>query len=279
MTQRAGNVSRYSLQDLLRIMQRLRDPENGCPWDLQQDFRSILPSTLEECYELAAAIETEDWPQVSDELGDLLFQVVFYAQLGREQGRFDFPDVVHGLASKLLRRHPHVFAGGEIEGVVEGDLDAAAVKQQWEAIKAGERARRSQHGVLADVPRALPALPRAQKLQKRAARVGFDWSDAREVLEKLDEERAELEAAMAGDEAAAIEAELGDLLFTAVNLARHLRVDAEAALRRASQRFETRVSDMEQQLQPAGGRLEDCDSATLERLWQRAKARELSSGQ
>jgi ATP diphosphatase len=277
VTEPVDDAPRYSLQDLLRIMQRLRDPENGCPWDRQQDFRSILPSTLEECYELAAAIETEDWPQVSDELGDLLFQVVFYAQLGREQGRFDFPDVVHGLAGKLLRRHPHVFAGGEIEGVVEGALDAAAVKQQWEDMKAGERTRRSQHGVLADVPLALPALPRAQKLQKRAARVGFDWTDAREVLQKLDEERAELEVAMAGGESAAIEAELGDLLFTTVNLARHLRVDAEAALRGASQRFETRFADKEQQHQPSGGRLEDCDSATLEHLWQRAKARELSS--
>jgi ATP diphosphatase len=271
MTEADATV-RYGIADLKRIMERLRDPESGCPWDRDQDFSTIVPSTLEECYELAAAIEAEDWPHVADELGDLLFQVIFYTQLGREAGLFDFDEVVHVLASKLLRRHPHVFAGGEIEGVVDDEIDSAEVKRQWERIKAGERAERAQHGALDDVPQALPALPRAQKLQKRAARVGFDWPDSAGVLDKLDEERDELVAAMATGDAAAIEAELGDLLFTVVNLARHLRVDAETALRRASTRFEHRFRHMERELAAQSRRPEDCDAGELEGLWRRAKA-------
>ena len=181
-------TDQYSMDDLLRVMQRLRDPDHGCPWDLKQDFRTIVPSTLEECYELAHAIEQEDFHHVGEELGDVLFQVVFYAQLGAEQGLFDFQQVVDTLVEKLVRRHPHVFADGEIEGVKSGSVSVDEVNVSWEAIKQQERSAREQHGVLADVPVALPALPRAQKLQKRAAGVGFDWHEVDAVLQKLDEE-------------------------------------------------------------------------------------------
>jgi ATP diphosphatase len=265
---------RYRIEDLLRIMERLRDPGHGCPWDLAQDFESIVPSTLEECYELAAAIEAGDFAHVADELGDVLFQVVFYARLGEERDLFSFASVVDGLAAKLLRRHPHVFRDGAIEGIVDDRSDAAAVKRQWEAIKAAERAGRAQHGVLDDVPVNLPALPRAQKLQKRAARIGFDWADRDAVLAKLDEESEELREALATGDAGTIEDELGDLLFTVVNLARHEKLDAEAALRRASAKFERRFHAMEQFASEAGDDLGALDAAGLEALWERAKARE-----
>jgi ATP diphosphatase len=265
------STPRHGMRDLLRIMQRLRDPEHGCPWDLAQDFSTIVPSTLEECYELAAAIEAGDYAHLADELGDLLFQVVFYAQLGSERSLFDFGHIVDGLATKLLRRHPHVFADGDIEGVVEGNLDSDTVKRQWEAIKADERAARAQHGALDDVPLALPALPRAQKLQKRAAGVGFDWSDSRGVLDKLDEELGELRDAIAARDAAACEDELGDLLFTVVNLARHLKVDAETALRGASGKFERRFRRMEMLAAQRGQSLDALAPDQLEAHWQQAK--------
>lgn len=267
----ADDERRYGVGDLLRIMQRLRDPAGGCHWDLQQNFESIVPSTLEECYELAAAIEAGDYPHVADELGDLLFQVVFYAQLGAEEGHFDFSAIVHGLAGKLLRRHPHVFAGGDIEGRVEARGDAASVKDQWERIKASERAGRAQHGVLDDVPLALPALPRAQKLQKRAARVGFDWRDPGAVLDKIEEETDELREAIAGGTGDAIEDELGDLLFTCVNLARHLGLDAESSLRRASAKFERRFRAMEDAATARGESLAECSAQDLEWRWAWAK--------
>src|SRR5690606_21448654 len=185
-----------TVADLLQVMQRLRDPERGCPWDLKQDFRSIVPSTLEECYELAAAIEHGDYPHVAEELGDVLFQVVFYARLGEEQGLFSFASVVDTLVDKLLRRRPHVCADGRIDGVVDQRVDVAEVKRSWEAIQQSERRSRAQGGVLDDIPIALPALPRAQKLQKRAALVGFDWQEAGAVLVKIDEEIDELRAAV-----------------------------------------------------------------------------------
>lgn len=263
--------SRYTMDDLLRIMQRLRDPENGCPWDLQQDFRSIVPSTLEEVYELIATIEAQDYPHLADELGDLLFQVVFYAQLGHERSLFSFESVVNGLAEKLLRRHPHVFADGRIEGVVDAQSDSAAVKERWEAIKAEERAGRAQHGALDDVPLALAALPRAQKLQKRAARVGFDWPDQTGALEKLDEELQEFRDALASGDETAIEDELGDVFFTLVNVSRHLKVDAEQALRRASGKFEERFRTMENAAAARGVSLEGLADDALEQLWAEAK--------
>jgi len=264
----------YSLEDLLRIMERLRDPEKGCPWDQAQTFQSIVPSTLEECYELAAAIEAEDYSHVEDELGDVLFQVVFYAQLGREQALFDFPMVVHRLADKLLRRHPHVFADGQIEGVVDERTDTAKVKERWESIKAVEREERDQHGALDDVPNTLPALPRAQKLQKRAARVGFDWSSTAPVLEKLQEEVTELQEALARDDASAVEEEFGDLLFTVVNLGRHLKLDAESALRKGNSKFEARFRALEAQAKARGQALESLDAEALDQLWESVKTQE-----
>ncbi len=264
--------SRYSLDDLLRVMERLRDPDGGCPWDLAQDFRSIVPSTLEECYELAEAIEHDDFPHVAEELGDVMFQVVFYAQLGSEQGHFEFRDVVDTLVDKLLRRHPHVFAHGRIEGRVDDTIAVEEVKESWESIKQQERSARSQHGALADVPRALPALPRAQKLQKRAAQLAFDFSGPDAVVLRLREELAELEAAMADGDADAREDELGDLLFCCVNLARHLGLDAETALRRSSQKFENRFNRVEQLAGEGSIALAELDEAALDALWEQAKS-------
>lgn len=261
----------YSIDDLLRVMERLRDPEHGCPWDLKQDFRSIVPSTLEECYELAHAIEQEDFEHVGEELGDVLFQVIFYAQLGREQGLFSFAEIVNTLVEKLVRRHPHVFADGDIEGMVGADTSVEEVNASWEAIKARERGERQQHGVLDDVPLALPALPRAQKLQKRAAGVGFDWPDALPVLAKLEEEIEELRQALVAGAADAVREEVGDILFTCVNLSRQLKLDAERALRESASKFERRFRLMERFAEAAGSDLDSLDDAALDALWERAK--------
>jgi len=262
----------YGVSDLLRVMERLRDPEHGCPWDLRQDFRSIVPSTLEECYELAQAIEHADYPHVAEELGDVLFQVVFYARLGAEQGLFSFGDIVDTLVRKLVRRHPHVFADGDIEGVVGERTGIEAVKESWESIKRDERAAKAQTGILADVPVALPALPRAQKLQKRAGQVGFDWDGADAVLVKLEEEIGELREALALADRAATEGELGDILFTCVNLARHLGLDAEASLRRASAKFEDRFRAMESRASQRGEELAALSPRELDALWEAVKA-------
>ena len=265
------NHTPYRLADLLRVMDRLRDPDTGCPWDIRQDFRSIVPSTLEECYELAQAIENEDFPHVAEELGDVLFQVVFYARLGSERGLFSFATIVDTLVAKLVRRHPHVFGGGEIEGVVTGSVSVESVKASWEAIKREERSAKSQGGILADVPLALPALPRAQKLQKRASGVNFDWPDATAVLAKLEEEIAELREALAAGTEPEIDEEMGDILFSCVNLARRLGLDAEASLRRASGKFERRFLAMERQATAAGTTLESLSAAQLDALWEAAK--------
>ena len=263
----------YSVTDLLRVMQRLRDPYSGCPWDIAQDFHSIVPSTLEECYELAQAIEDEDYEHVAEELGDVLFQVIFYAQLGLEQEMFSFNTVVNSLVEKLLRRHPHVFSAGEIEGVVSQRSSVEEVKSSWEEIKQSERDSKHQTGVLADVPLALPALPRAQKVQKRAAQVNFDWSGTSPVLEKLDEELSELRSAMDGATPEEIHEEMGDLLFTCVNLARHLGVDAEESLRHATRKFEQRFSLMEAAVEASGEGLPEMTEAQLDVLWNQAKER------
>lgn len=263
--------ARYSLAELLRVMERLRDPRGGCPWDLRQDFNSLVPSTLEECYELAQAIENEDFTHVAEELGDVLFQVIFYAQLGSEQDLFNFDDVVSTLAGKLLRRHPHVFEGGEIEGRVDGETTVDEVKQSWEAIKAEEREAKFQGGILDDVPLALPALPRAQKIQKRAASVNFDWSDSAGALLKIEEELGELKEAIARQSPEAIEEELGDLLFSCVNVSRHLKVDAEASLRRATGKFESRFQQMVDIAELSGKSLGDLNAGELEALWLKAK--------
>ncbi|MEO0436899.1 MAG: nucleoside triphosphate pyrophosphohydrolase [Pseudomonadota bacterium] len=269
-----SETATYSLADLLRIMERLRDPKHGCPWDIKQSFQSIVPSTIEECYELAAAIEELDYDHIADELGDVLFQVVFYSQLGREQELFDFYSVVDGLAEKLLRRHPHVFSEGAIEGRADRVMDAKQVKQQWESIKASERQERDQSSAIDDVPTALPALPRAQKLQKRAARVNFDWDSIDPVYDKVLEEYRELKSAHADKDEAAVEEEVGDLLFTVVNLARHLGIDAETALRGANGKFERRFRAVEREAASAGNDLQKLDATTLEELWQSAKQSE-----
>jgi len=270
--------AQYSLSDLLRVMERLRDPQLGCPWDLGQSFDSLVPSTLEECYELAQAIKNRDYAHVEEELGDVLFQVVFYAQLGSEQALFSFDDVVSTLAEKLLRRHPHVFKNGDIEGVVErpvkgvsGDAAVDVIKQSWEAIKKAERKEKSQTGILDDVPLALPALPRAQKIQKRAASVNFDWPDANSALLKIEEELSELKGAIAAGDAVAMEEELGDLLFSCVNVARHLDLDAEASLRLATAKFEMRFNKMVELAARSAREMGELDAAQLHELWLQAK--------
>jgi MazG family protein len=278
-----NSEQRYALADLLTVMQRLRDPEQGCPWDLQQSFASIAPHTLEECYELVDAIERGDAPQVREELGDVLFQVIFYAQLGREQGQFNFDDLVHGLVVKLLRRHPHVFVQGNLSasdlGAESGPATAVEqVNRNWERIKQEERAAKQQTGVLDDVPLALPALSRAAKLQKRAARVGFDWADWRDIVAKLDEEQQELIEAIASGDREKIAEELGDLLFSGVNLARFLDIDSEAALRACNRKFERRVGFIERALAERGLRPEQSTLAEMDALWAAAKAAEAQTG-
>jgi ATP diphosphatase len=252
------------ISELLEVMRRLRDPENGCPWDLEQDFSTIAPYTVEEAYEVADAIEREDWDELRAELGDLLFQVVFYVQMAREKGYFDIDDVSRGITDKLIRRHPHVF--GDID-----ERDPMGVRERWEDIKEAERAQHDDDSALAGVARALPALKRAQKLGKRAARVGFDWPDRRGVQDKIHEELDELEAAAAKGSDAQIEEEFGDLLFAVVNLARHLDVDPEKALTGANYKFERRFRQMEAAIRGGGADMRDLDIERLERHWQSAK--------
>lgn len=264
----------YDIEDLKRLMERLRDPAYGCPWDLKQTYQSIAPFTLEECLELIDALEQSDYEHVEEELGDLLFQVIFYAQLGKEEGRFDFDSVVSGITAKLLRRHPHVFKDGELEGVIEDRTSMATIKANWEKTKAEERADRSQTSVMDDVPATLGALSRAQKLQKRAATVGFDFSSASEGAACLLGEYRELEQAMASGDQNEIENELGDVLFTVVNIARHLKVDSEAALRKANRRFEARIRFAERDAADEGTSLMEESAERLDERWQKAKLKE-----
>lgn len=267
----APAVSAAGMQRLLAIMAALRDPRSGCPWDRDQTLASLVPHTIEEAYEVADAIERGAVEELRDELGDLLFQVVFYARIAEEAGLFDFAGVVSAIADKLERRHPHVFAGAPVG-------DARAQHAAWEALKQRERQARSDDGdvpgQLDGVPRALPALTRAAKLQQRAARVGFDWDDTALVWAKIEEELDELREAAAAGDRGHIEHELGDLMFACVNLARHQGVDAEGALRRGNERFEARFRHLETALRRAGRRVEDASLAELDRLWQAAKADE-----
>jgi MazG family protein len=257
-----------AVQRLLDIMAALRDPKTGCPWDLEQTFRSIAPYTLEEAYEVADAIERRDLAGLRDELGDLLFQVVFHARMAEEAGAFDFGDVVQAICDKMERRHPHVF--GE-------EIVASASEQSvaWERHKARERADAgaAQDSALDGVPAGLPGLMRAQKLGRKAARVGFDWPEWSGVVDKVNEELSELQA-VAGSDRAAAEEELGDLLFTVASLARHLDLDADAALRRANLKFEHRFRSMEAALHAAGSEPGAASLAELEALWNQAKARQ-----
>ncbi len=254
---------------LLDIMAALRTPQSGCPWDLAQNFATIAPYTLEEAYEVADAIARNDLADLEEELGDLLLQVVFHARMAEEQGAFDFGDVVETITDKLIRRHPHVFAD-------ERAADPQAVKGLWEEIKAQEkvlRGRSEDKGALAGVPVALPALTRALKLQAKASRVGFDWNDPRAVLRKIREEADEIEDALDGDETNAA-AEIGDLLFAAVNLARHLHADPETLLRQTNQKFERRFAAIERALAARGKAPQDTTLAEMDALWEEAKARE-----
>ena len=258
-----------AIAEAAAIMARLRGP-NGCPWDREQTFDSIKRHTLEETYEVFDAIERRAWPELRDELGDLLLQILFYAQMAGEQGHFQLEDVAHALSAKLIRRHPHIFG----EAVA---TDADAVLRNWEAIKREEKqadpARTAGASALDSIPRSMPAMLEAAKLGSRAAKNGFDWPDAQGLFEKLDEEKLELKAELAKGDQDAIEAELGDLLFTAVNLARHLRVDPESALRRTNAKFRKRYGSMEQQ---AGGEqaFEQMSLAQKEALWSLAKTSE-----
>lgn len=255
-----------SISRLVEIMAALRNPQGGCPWDLEQDFRSIAPYTLEEAYEVADAIERGDLADLRDELGDLLLQVVFHARMASEQGAFDFDDVVAGICDKLVRRHPHVFGGPTVP-------DATAQTAAWEEHKARERAGRDgEAGLLDGVPMALPALARAHKLGKRAARARFDWPDAAGARRKLDEELAELDAVVRdGAEPAALEAELGDLLLAAVNYARHLGLDAETALRHSNERFVRRFRHVERRMAEAGLVAGAATAEQLDGWWEEAK--------
>jgi len=263
-----------AIEALVALMARLRDPKHGCPWDLKQTFETIAPYTLEEAYEVADAIERGEHERLRDELGDLLFQVVFHARMAEERGWFGFRDVAESIHTKLVRRHPHVFAGAEIE--------PQHLPREWEAQKARERAQAAgeggERGTLSGVPKALPALVRAAKLGRRAARVGFDWPDVSGVRAKVDEELGELDAALEAGGAAAggvagkdAAAELGDLLFSVANLSRHLELDAEAALRDANAKFERRFGNMERLAAERGLTLEQLSAAQWDELWRETK--------
>ncbi|KPY60714.1 MazG family protein [Pseudomonas amygdali pv. sesami] len=272
----------YTVQDLLHLMARLRDPQSGCPWDLKQTYASIVPHTLEEAYEVADAIEQGDLDHLKGELGDLLFQVVFYAQLAKEEGRFEFDDVIDGITRKLLRRHPHVFPTGELYAPAETPrLTDEQVNQRWDEIKAEERAEKSgapeQLSLLDDVPVALPALSRAAKLQKRASQVGFDWPAALPVVDKVREELDEILEAMVDNDAEGIAEEVGDLLFSVVSLARHLKVDPETALRSANSKFDRRFRFIEQALRHIQRPIEECSLEEMDALWGEAKRQEKST--
>ena len=264
----------YGIHELQRLMARLRDPDTGCPWDLKQTYQSIAPFTLEECLELIDALEQNDFDHVEEELGDLLFQVIFYAQLGKEEGRFDFDTVVSRITTKLLRRHPHVFKDGDLEGVITDRASITSIKTNWEAQKAAERAARAQQSAMDDIPMTLSALARAQKLQKRGGSLGYDFLSSQGVLSRLDDELNELSRACENHDPEEIENELGDVLFTVVNLARHLKVDAEASLRKANRRFEQRVRRAESAAIDAGSGLQDESVERLEERWSAAKAEE-----
>ena len=282
--------AKSAIEQLVAVMSMLRDREFGCPWDLEQSIASLVPYTLEEVYEVVDAIEKQDMAELEDELGDLLFQVVFYAQLAGEAGLFGFDDIVRTVTNKLLRRHPHVFPDGQVEKFGnKPDISADQVVVNWEAIKQLEkeeklaRQKSSPPGsspdsspdivpsILDDVPRTLPALERARKLQKRAARAGFDWSDIRPVIARLKEEIEELEHAVTSQDQQHISEELGDVLFTAVNLARHGKVEPELALRSSNQRFEQRFRWIEQTLQSQGKAVTDADLTEMDSLWEQAK--------
>lgn len=277
---------KHAIDDLLELMTRLRHPEMGCKWDKKQNWRTLTSHTLEEVYEVVDAVESDDAGQVMDELGDLLFQIVFYAQIAREEGKFEFDDVARSITDKLLRRHPHVFPDATLESFgnsARNDISAEQVAVNWELIKNQERERKAKAGVkpslMDDVPASLPALNRALKLQKRAASVGFDWQSALPVFAKLQEEIQELEVEIAAGRQEQIAAELGDVLFTCVNLARHLQVEPEAALRSSNQKFERRFRAVEQKAAESDFKLASLTESELNIMWDEIKRTELKTAQ
>jgi nucleoside triphosphate diphosphatase len=254
------------IAELLAVMRRLRNPDGGCPWDIEQTFATIAPYTIEEAYEVAGAIEDRDWPGLKEELGDLLLQVVYHARMAQEQNLFDFHDVVGAIVAKMVARHPHVFGGTQ---TVES---AAAQTVAWEEHKRRERMAKQAGGVLDDVSRALPALLRAEKLQKRMASVGFDWNSTDRVLDKIAEEAREIaDARAAGASRDEIAGEIGDLLFVVANLARHLKIDPEAALRSTNEKVVRRFKWIEAALAGQGRATSEASLAEMEALWQQAK--------
>ncbi|MEM6461649.1 MAG: nucleoside triphosphate pyrophosphohydrolase [Pseudomonadota bacterium] len=264
------------IADLIEIMASLRHPETGCPWDLKQDFRSIKPYTIEEAYEVADAVERDDLDDLCDELGDLLLQVVFHARMAEEIGAFDFGDVVHSITAKMVRRHPHIFADGTAD-------TPAGVKARWEEIKQSENEQKAERrrltgcsapkqSLLDSVPRALPALTEAVKLQRKAASVGFDWREAEPVLAKIEEELEELRQALAMDDTAKIRDEFGDVLFSLVNLGRHVEADPEMALRDTNTKFRNRFAFVEHALNENEIGPEEATLEQMESLWRKAKA-------
>lgn len=263
----APSPAAKKIDALLAVMARLRAPEGGCPWDLEQTYRTIAPYTIEEAYEVADAIERGEMGELRDELGDLLFQVVFHAQMAREENLFDFADVAEAVTAKMIRRHPHVFDEADAR-------DAEAQTRAWEDQKAAERKAKGADSLLADVPPGLPGMTRAAKLQKRAARVGFDWPDAGAVLDKVAEEAGELREAAQTAHRDHVEEEFGDLLFVLANLARHLEVDPETALRRANEKFIRRFRHIERTVADKGASLEETSLDDMEALWLEAKALE-----
>tara|TARA_B100000029_G_scaffold481863_1_gene531290 strand:- start:431 stop:1249 length:819 start_codon:yes stop_codon:yes gene_type:complete len=257
---------------LLEIMAKLRDKEHGCPWDIEQNYASIVPYTIEEAYEVAEAIEQNDLNALKGELGDLLLQVVFHAQMANEESAFDFEAVAKGICDKMVRRHPHVFGEADIATADAQTESWETIKQQERAEKAGKAGAKAAESILDDVPYALPALMRAQKLQKRAGRVGFDWPDPAPVIAKIHEEIEEVQEAMYTPEHPdALSEEIGDLLFVCVNLARHCKVDAEEALRQANRKFETRFHYIEQSLRTEGREPANASLDEMEALWNEAK--------
>lgn len=256
---------------LIEIMRRLRDPVGGCPWDIEQDFASIAPYTIEEAYEVGDAIERQAWDELKGELGDLLFQSVFHAQMADDAGLFDIRDVINAISDKMVARHPHVFGGGD------NDFSAQEQEKRWEAMKAAERATRDETRTLDGVAVGLPALLRAYKLQKRAARVGFDWPSTDQVLDKIIEESRELIEARDTKTQADVEEEFGDLMFVMANLGRHLGIEPETALRAANAKFTRRFNAVEDELTLLGKAPKDSDLAEMDMLWDKVKHREKMS--
>lgn len=268
----------YKFDDLKYLMARLRDPDTGCPWDLKQSYETIVPYTIEETYEVVDAIERKDFDNLREELGDLMFQSFFYAQIADEESLFDINDVIHGIVEKLIRRHPHVFPHGTLESRREPhqSVDELQVGATWDAIKASEKPL-EEASYLDGVPRALPALARAEKLQKKASKVGFDWGEVAPVIDKVREELDEVVEAIDDGDSDSIEAEVGDVLFAAINLARLAGVNPEQALRRSNEKFVTRFSFIEAALKEQGRSLHEASLQEMDELWNEAKGRKANN--